>query len=926
MKPLQLLLACLIFSINTTAQDLWTKKADFAGPLRVFKATGFGIGDKGYIGTANQGTLAFSDLWEYDLASNSWAQQASFSSHSSSAISFSIGNKGYIGTGFYSNSYKSDFWEFDPSTNTWTQVADFGGGNRASAIGFSINNKGYAGTGFDGSVIKKDFWEYDPVTNSWIQRSDFGGGLRQLAVGFNIGNKGYVGTGTSTTAEEKDFWEYNPSTDSWTKKADFMGGTRQSAVGFGINNNGYVGLGAGGYTSWNDFWEYNPLTNNWIKKSDFPGGTRLWATGFSVGSKGFIGTGVIGGQIQSDFWEYNPNIVNICDQTWMLNNLTVSNYRNGDPIPQVSDPVQWSQLTTGAWCYYNNDPSTEAIYGKMYNWYAVNDPRGLAPEGWRIPNNGDWIALENCAGGYFSAGGALKEAGNSHWTGANTGATNSTGFTALPGGLRTGGGSFSMNGTVGNWWSSNAGQYYHFGILIQGGYYRSLFTGSTIFFGNENFSGFPSLPITDYKSGLSVRCVRDCLPNFSECPSDITVNTEGNACALPINYTATYTGPPETNIQYVFTGATVGSGTGTGSGQSFNPGITQVSIGVSTSCGTDSCKFTVTVVDNSPPVVTCPSNQILCFNNTNNYTIPLLTATDNCEINEITYTISGTTNRSGIGSNASGAFNPGLSVINWRVTDKANNVTICQTTVRTDYPLSVTIPNTYPLLLWGDANTIYKGFGSKCAILLAVPNGGTTLPIIRYRYQWSNGSTSPVISVCPEAVGQHTYTVTITDSLGCQTTASKTITVKDVRCGQKLNKVIICRPTWLGNQEACVSQGQAVLALLLGAKLGHCNNLLPTTGTTKANERTNSFDNANQNITVSPNPNSGSFIVQISNLTASELRVMDQNGRIVYRIRINENVKTQTLNVNLANLANGMYLVQAISNQGNQSCKMIIQR
>lgn len=80
-----------------------------------------------------------------------------------------------------------------------------------------------------------------------------------------------------------------------------------------------------------------------------------------------------------------PYQVTIGSQRWMTRNLSVVTYRNGDPIPQVQDSAQWVNLTTGAWCYYNNDPATGAIFGKLYNWYAVTDPRGLAPAGWHIP-------------------------------------------------------------------------------------------------------------------------------------------------------------------------------------------------------------------------------------------------------------------------------------------------------------------------------------------------------------------------------------------------------------------------------------------------------------------------------------------------------------------------------------------------------------
>jgi uncharacterized protein (TIGR02145 family) len=94
----------------------------------------------------------------------------------------------------------------------------------------------------------------------------------------------------------------------------------------------------------------------------------------------------------------HPDTVVICNQTWMTRNLDVTTYRNGDAIPQITDNTAWANATSGAWCYYNNDPANGAIYGKLYNWYAVNDSRGLAPEGWKIASDDDWKELEMCLG------------------------------------------------------------------------------------------------------------------------------------------------------------------------------------------------------------------------------------------------------------------------------------------------------------------------------------------------------------------------------------------------------------------------------------------------------------------------------------------------------------------------------------------------
>jgi uncharacterized protein (TIGR02145 family) len=140
--------------------------------------------------------------------------------------------------------------------------------------------------------------------------------------------------------------------------------------------------------------------------------------------------------------------VTIGTQVWTTQNLNVSTYLNGDPIPKVEDAGTWASLTTGAYCYYNNDSATYAsVYGKLYNWYAVNDSRGLAPAGYHVPTDAEWTTLTTTLGGESVASGKMKEAGTSHWNSPNAGADNSSGFNALPGGYRDNNGGFTSNGT-----------------------------------------------------------------------------------------------------------------------------------------------------------------------------------------------------------------------------------------------------------------------------------------------------------------------------------------------------------------------------------------------------------------------------------------------------------------------------------------------
>ncbi len=119
----------------------------------------------------------------------------------------------------------------------------------------------------------------------------------------------------------------------------------------------------------------------------------------------------------------------ICDQIWMARNLDVVNYWNGDPIPEVQDQQEWVSLTTGAWCWYNNDSANYHHFGRLYNWYAVSDPRGLVPEGWHVPSDTDWEALQTCLGD--SVGYRMRVAGGAHWSVPTTQADNSSGFAGL---------------------------------------------------------------------------------------------------------------------------------------------------------------------------------------------------------------------------------------------------------------------------------------------------------------------------------------------------------------------------------------------------------------------------------------------------------------------------------------------------------------
>jgi uncharacterized protein (TIGR02145 family) len=144
--------------------------------------------------------------------------------------------------------------------------------------------------------------------------------------------------------------------------------------------------------------------------------------------------------------------VTIGTQIWTACNLDVSTYRDGTPIPEVQDPTAWKNLTTGAWCYYNN--VDDNCYGKLYNWFAVTDPRGLAPAGYHIPSRTEWETLITFLS--TNPGGKLKEVGTTNWNSPNALATNLYGFTAIPSGVRDEAGTFTWEGDYGAWWTTTS--------------------------------------------------------------------------------------------------------------------------------------------------------------------------------------------------------------------------------------------------------------------------------------------------------------------------------------------------------------------------------------------------------------------------------------------------------------------------------------
>lgn len=307
----------------------WVKLSDFGGEAR-HRTPMLTIGNKIYTGQGHYngaGTnILFGDWWEYDPSSNTWSQKADYGGgpvyHASG---FVIGNYGYVGTGRVTasgNTLTQDFFRYDPQTNTWLQIADFPGLPRRGAVGFAIGEYGYVGTGEpqSGGTMYNDFYRYNPSNNSWTQIATMPTSGRVSAVGFELGGYGYVGTGgfSSWGNSQNDFWRYDPNTNTWQQMANVGPTPRMEATGFSLNGKGYIlcGDNFSSGTNYDDMYEYDPATNTWVQVPDFNGSARRYMAATTVNGLAYCGLGTNGTNFK-DFWMF--------DQTLSTANIELEN-------------------------------------------------------------------------------------------------------------------------------------------------------------------------------------------------------------------------------------------------------------------------------------------------------------------------------------------------------------------------------------------------------------------------------------------------------------------------------------------------------------------------------------------------------------------------------------------------------------------------
>ena len=219
-------------------------------------------------------------------------------------------------------------------------------------------------------------------------------------------------------------------------------------------------------------------------------------------------------QTVTDYDGNTYNTITIGTQVWMKENLKVTHYNNGDAIPNITDNTAWSGLTSGAYSSYNNDINYANVYGNLYNFYAVADNRKVCPVNWHVPASWEWNNLVTELGGSSAAGSKLKETGNTHWLTPNSDATNESGFSCLPGGLRMNTGAFAQVTKYAYLWTSSDQDTYN-----------SLYRWLSYLDGNVN-----SNPGTK-SYGQSVRCIRDFPSNVNELNNNYKINIYPN----PVN-------------------------------------------------------------------------------------------------------------------------------------------------------------------------------------------------------------------------------------------------------------------------------------------------------------------------------------------------------------------------------------------------------
>ena len=505
------ILLAFLFDLNHplyAQSEVWSTKTPM-NVARTGAAAGVINGKLYVVGGSPTGGYATTSLEVYDPLSNLWSSLANALTSRALAAAVVVGDKLYVMGGCINSDcipgLTGTLEVYDPATNSWTSKTGMPTPRTTVAAG-AINNKIYVAGGMQqcGPCTPLSVLEiYDVATDTWTTGAPMPG-VASHTSGAIVNGKFYVVGGSNGSAALNTIFEYDPSLNTWITKANML--TARYSVGVGVINNQIYAVSGSTTSAISSVLEvYNPTTNSWITKTSIP--TARYASAVaSIGSvlyvAGSSSTNTAISTVEaftaasaiSDIDGNTYNTVTIGTQTWMQENLKTTHYRNGDAIPNVTDNTAWAALTTDAYCNYNNDLATSSVYGKLYNFYAIADYRYLCPLGWNIPTTAQWTILTDYLGGESIAASKLKESGTTHWQSPNTGATNSTNFTALPGGSRIGDGTYASLVGFGHWWSSSES-------TSTTALYRAMG------YDGENVRSYDN----SKKLGLSIRCLKEDL-------------------------------------------------------------------------------------------------------------------------------------------------------------------------------------------------------------------------------------------------------------------------------------------------------------------------------------------------------------------------------------------------------------------------------
>lgn len=725
------------------------------------------------------------------------------------------------------------------------------------------------------SVTAQDVWEQEsslPTTGRYMQTS------------FVIGDNLYMGTGTSETGYLEDWWMYDTRAKQWTRKNDFPGVARTGATGFSIGNKGYLCFGANttGDVNWvwfKDLWQYDPDSDSWTKLQDFPGQARFNAVSFVIGNKAYVGTGNYRynrwtpATYLNDFWEYDP---------------TTDHWTQKSPVPEEgrSGAIGMSIGDKGyiglGFYYYDT---------RKKDWWQYDPTAGSWSRKADLPGepryNAACFSIDQKG---YVIGGANYSPFNDNW--AYDPMTDSwMAKPTFPGEARYAALAFSVNNKgyygLGSWATNLTDLWKYSGDLV-------------------TMTCPPDQELYSRLEGGCSQWVYGLDPTFE-----------------PVN------AQPDLRYEHIWKGSVVRSGTGTLNNNTFPVGDNLLVYTLPNE-GNQSCTTRIKILDTIKPILIEPAMQQFCYNTTSMYTIPWMGYSDNCDLpfgGYVGYSITGATSRSGMGPNASGIFYPGQSTIHWRVVDPSGNSTERTTIVMVGAELKARIPASASVL-FGSPNTIYLGYGLGVIPVTTEVTGGTPYPDNSYRYQWSNGAKTRFAFIQPPAIpGYYNYQVSVTDAMGCSTTANVLITVKDVRCGNQGNKVLVCRTTrqGQGQREYCLSTWEATLALFNGAKLGSCELL-----TVPGNENGAIEEDVllmKPELRVTPNPNAGNFEVMLKGFEPDryQMEIRDMRGRVIGVSQVDVNTYFVRVPMNMGNVAKGPMMIRIYSKKGVWTAKALIQ-